>query len=326
MIVKNEERVLKRCLDSIADLMDEIIIVDTGSTDKTKEIASAYTEKIYDFAWIHDFAAARNFAFSKASCDYIYSADADEVLDETNRTRFKQLKQVLMPEVEMVQMYYVNDMEHNTTYNFEKEYRPKLFKRKRDFVWIDPVHETVRLDPVVFDSDIEILHKPEGGHEGRDFAIFQQMEQRGQELSKKLHHMYAMELFIAGSDEDFLAAEPCFSRMMRENRSLDEVKEGACVLVRCYRLKGDIHHFFQYCLKDVASEPCAEICYELGSYYREKGDLNEAMIWFYNAAFETESILNVKYNKEYPLTALAECCEDLGDDEQAEGYRRLLEE
>ena len=73
MIVKNEEKLLARCLDSIADLMDEMIIVDTGSTDRTKEIAARYTDKIYDFSWIGDFAAARNFAFSKASMEYIYS-------------------------------------------------------------------------------------------------------------------------------------------------------------------------------------------------------------------------------------------------------------
>ena len=64
MIVKNEEKVLARCLDSIADLMDEIIIVDTGSSDNTKEIAKKYTDKIYDFAWIDDFSAARNYSFS----------------------------------------------------------------------------------------------------------------------------------------------------------------------------------------------------------------------------------------------------------------------
>lgn len=77
MIVKNEAAVLARCLDSVADLVDEIIIVDTGSTDRTKEIGAKYTDKIYDFQWIHDFSAARNYAFSLASCDYIYSADAD---------------------------------------------------------------------------------------------------------------------------------------------------------------------------------------------------------------------------------------------------------
>lgn len=88
MIVKNEERVLARCLDSLADLVDEIIIVDTGSTDATKEIAARYTEQTYDFVWQDDFAAARNFSFSKASMDYIYVPDADEVLDEDNRQAF----------------------------------------------------------------------------------------------------------------------------------------------------------------------------------------------------------------------------------------------
>ena len=58
MIVKNEERVLERCLQSLQGLMDEIIIVDTGSTDRTKEIAKKYTDKIYDFTWIDDFSAA----------------------------------------------------------------------------------------------------------------------------------------------------------------------------------------------------------------------------------------------------------------------------
>ena len=65
MIVRNEEDVLERYLKSIADVVDEIIIVDTGSVDKTKEIAKKFTDHIYDFPWVDDFSAARNFAFSK---------------------------------------------------------------------------------------------------------------------------------------------------------------------------------------------------------------------------------------------------------------------
>lgn len=95
MIVKNEQSILKRCLDSYAGIYDELIIVDTGSTDNTKEIAAQYTDKVYDFAWCDDFAAARNFAFSKASCDYILSVDADEELDFHNNTALRSLKKKL---------------------------------------------------------------------------------------------------------------------------------------------------------------------------------------------------------------------------------------
>ena len=99
MIVKNEERILRRCLDSIVDLVDEVVIVDTGSEDATKQIAEEYGAAIYDFKWIDDFSAARNYAFSKATKEYIYSADADEVLDEENRNRFRLLKENLLPDV-----------------------------------------------------------------------------------------------------------------------------------------------------------------------------------------------------------------------------------
>lgn len=119
-----------------------------------------------------DFAAARNFAFSKASMPYIYTADADEVVSEENRQRFRQLKEVLLPEIDIVQMKYGNQLEHGTAYNYDEEYRPKLFKRLREFVWIEPVHEMVRLDPVVYDSDIVIDHKPHEKHSKRGLFHF----------------------------------------------------------------------------------------------------------------------------------------------------------
>ncbi|WP_077307529.1 tetratricopeptide repeat-containing glycosyltransferase family 2 protein [Terribacillus halophilus] len=84
MITKDEETVLNRCLDSVKGLVDEIIIADTGSSDRTKEIAAAYTEHVYDFEWVNDFSAARNFAQSKASGKWIIYLDADEYVDEEN--------------------------------------------------------------------------------------------------------------------------------------------------------------------------------------------------------------------------------------------------
>ncbi|MGD6892122.1 tetratricopeptide repeat-containing glycosyltransferase family 2 protein [Bacillus mobilis] len=81
LIVKNEEDMIQRCLESLQNVVGEIIVVDTGSMDKTKEIAKMFTNKIYDFEWINDFAAARNFATSKAKGEWIIAIDADERVD-----------------------------------------------------------------------------------------------------------------------------------------------------------------------------------------------------------------------------------------------------
>lgn len=301
MIVKNEEKVLARCLDSIADLMDEIIIVDTGSSDETKKIAERYTDQVYDFTWIDDFSAARNFAFSKATKEYIYSADADEVLDEENHVLFKELKQALLPEIEIVQMKYGNQLSYGTAYNFDEEYRPKLFRRVRNWVWTEPVHEQVRLDPIVYDSDIVITHMPHENHAKRDFSVFQRYIQDGKRLSKRLHHMYAMELYISGDEDDLAQAEAFFANSAVDSESsLDEVKEAACVVCRSARLRGDSHTLLKMSLKDLLSEGSSEMCYELGEYFLEKGDYDEAAMWYYNAINETQSILNIHTSTDWP--------------------------
>ncbi len=322
MIVKNEEKVLARCLDSVADLMDEIVIVDTGSTDQTKEIAARYTDRIYDFVWIDDFSAARNFAFSKARMDYIYSADADEVLDEENREKYRRLKEALLPEIEIVQMKYGNQLQYGTVYNFDEEYRPKLFKRQRGFVWQDPIHESVRLDPVVYDSDIVITHMPECSHAARDLANFRRQTERGVRLSAHLHEMYARELFVAGSDDDFLEAEDFFAGSAEDvDRSPKEFMEACCVAARAARLRGDSETFYKYAMKLVAGESCSEICCELGDFHMTRGDFEEAAVWYYNAAYETTPSISIKTGGERAFDGLTACYEKLGMQEQVQVYR-----
>lgn len=327
MIVKNEEKVLERCLNSLEGLVEEMIIVDTGSTDRTKEIAASFPNvKLYDFVWIDDFAAARNFAFSKATCEYIYSADADEELDEENRSAFLQLKKVLLPEIEIVQMKYCNQLSFGTVYNYDEEYRPKLFKRQRSFLWEGAIHETVVTAPVVYDSDIRILHKPESLHTGRDFAAFERILSRGEELSERLRTMYAKELFIAGSDEDFQRAAGYFEAVAgREDLDADGLLEACSVAATAERRKGDEAGFFKYALKVVALGGCSEVCFELGEYYFAKGDLEEAAVWYYNARYETEAILCLKKKERDPLEKLILCYENLNCPEEVFRYRKELE-
>lgn len=322
MIVKDEERVLKRCLDSLCDLVDEIIIVDTGSKDNTKKIARQYTDNIYDYKWEDDFSKARNYSFSKATKDYIYCADADEILDETNRKRLKDLKKSLLPEIDIVQMKYCNQLEHNTVYNFDKEYRPKLYKRIREFRFKEPIHEAVVLEPVVYDSDIEIIHKPLESHASRDLlSFYNHFHKDPTKLSKRLHNMYAKELFISGTDKDFLDAEVIFEQTSKdENRSLDEIKEACIVLSHIFRIKNDIYNFFKYTIKDLVTNSCSEICYELGKFYYDNKDYDEAIVWFYNAKYETESILCINYGHEKPLIGLSEAYKKLGNMEKCKEY------
>lgn len=327
MIVKNEEQVLARCLDSVRGLMDEIIIVDTGSTDRTKAIAAKYTDKIYDFEWISDFAAARNFAFSKANCDYIYSADADEVLDEDNYAKFKALKENMLPEIEIVQMKYGNQLRFNTIYNFDEEYRPKLFKRQREFVWEAPIHEMVRLEPVVFDSDIVITHLPTGEHASRDLATFKRAVEGGYVLSKRLHNIYAKELFIAGSADDVVGAMELFEGFaMEEGRSRDELREAFLVVARGARLCQDTVKFLKNITKVIGEFVCSEAYFEMGEFFLAQEDYTEAALWFYNACYEAQPVLDIRLGGKLALERLAHCYELLGMEDVAKEYADKAEQ
>ncbi|WFR56779.1 glycosyltransferase [Anaerocolumna sp. AGMB13025] len=324
LIVKNEEKILARCLDSLKDIADEIIIIDTGSKDRTKEIAFTYTDQVFDYIWADDFSSARNFSFSKASMEYIYAADADEVIDTENRNKFMQLKQSLLPEIEIVQMLYTNQLQHNTTYNFDTEYRPKLYKRVRNFYWIDPIHESVALEPVIYNSEIEIIHLPEDNHGQRDFGIFQKIIGSGKVLSAKVQSMYARELFITGTEADFLAAECYFEELSEQAIPLEQLKQVQCILVRCGVIKMEPAQIMKYALKNISLDKAsAEVCYDVGEYYFRLKDYKEATIWFYNAAYETESDLNIHYSGNYPLERLALCYKELGIEDQANTYYEL---
>ena len=325
MIVKNEEAVLARCLDTVADLVDEIVIVDTGSTDRTKEIAAHYTDRIYDFEWVDDFSKARNFAFSKATMEYIYSADADEVLDAENRERFRILKEHLLPEIEIVQMKYGNQLSFGTVYNFDEEYRPKLFKRLRSFIWEEAIHETVRVNPVIYDSDIVITHMPTSSHGDRDLRNFEKQIRDGKRLSKRLQNMYARELLLVGSEENLQNAKMYFTTVtMEPEADADMQMEAYCVLARAARLEGNSVQLMKYALKAVASDGCSEICLELGKFYEQCKDWEEAIIWYYNAAYGTQPVLVQASGEKEPLEGLVRCYEILGLEEQVSSYKNEL--
>lgn len=330
MIVKNEEKVLARCLDSLHGLIDEIILVDTGSTDQTVPIARQYTDTIRHFEWCGDFSAARNYAMQFATMDYIYWADADEVLEESDRKAFLALKQTLNPSIEIIQMLYCNQLAFNTVYNYDSELRPKMYRRLSNFVFDGPVYEAVKYNHTtkILETKICIQHRPTTSHATRDLTIFLNNFGPGkEEIPARLHTQYARELFICGTDEDFLNAESIFTQSM-ENTTFaqNSLLEAASVLIKIAILKEYISMLLKYSLKAVAMNGCSEVFYLLGNYYENAGVLSEAAIWYYNAAFEASSILNIHYCTDLPLSSLVTVYTKLGMPDIAEQYRTRKKE
>ncbi len=144
MIVKNEEEMLPDCLESIRNWVDEIIIVDTGSTDKTVEIAESYGAKIYHQEWTKNFSFHRNHSISKATSDWIFIIDADEefVLDDLGK-----LKQAAAQTDYHLISFNVFNSNKETGQNSSFLHSVRMFKRESEYRYDGIVHNQLMFDP-----------------------------------------------------------------------------------------------------------------------------------------------------------------------------------
>ena len=88
MIARDEQNNLPRCLASVRGLFDEIVVLDTGSKDRTIEIARSFGARVFDFVWVDDFGAARNAALARAKGDYAFWLDADDLIEPSERANW----------------------------------------------------------------------------------------------------------------------------------------------------------------------------------------------------------------------------------------------
>lgn len=162
MIVKDEEKWLGPCLDSVKDIVDEIVIVDTGSTDGTKALAESYGAIVHDFKWIDDFSAARNFAFSKATKDFILWLDADDRLDGAEK--LKPLLANLDPQfgAVLMQYFYGFDEHGNCTALHLKN---RVVRNDGNFTWKGRIHEDLiptMTAGVTSTTEVAVYHRATG--------------------------------------------------------------------------------------------------------------------------------------------------------------------
>ncbi|MCR5288432.1 MAG: glycosyltransferase family 2 protein [Treponema sp.] len=178
MIVKNEETVLDACLQDTTRFADELIIVDTGSTDRTKEIAACYTTQVYDFTWCDDFAAARNFSYGKAGCDYIMWLDADDRIDDENCRKIHAWKAEASGS--LILAGYARP-ENGGVFIY-----PRIVKRSKGFIWQGIIHEhlvppeEMRLSKAdVVQADFVIRHAKHGEPDyARNIRIMEKLSEQ----------------------------------------------------------------------------------------------------------------------------------------------------
>jgi GT2 family glycosyltransferase/2-polyprenyl-3-methyl-5-hydroxy-6-metoxy-1,4-benzoquinol methylase/Tfp pilus assembly protein PilF len=172
MIVKNEEQHLARCLLSVKLVVDEMIVVDTGSTDRTSDIAKAFGAKVFDFPWSNDFSAARNHSLSMANGNWILVLDADEIISELDHPTLRNIvkKKNSQPVAyAMVTRNYTNEVATRGWTANDRKYRReeagtgwfpskkvRLFPNNKEIRFQNPVHELVEVS--VRKIGLEIKH------------------------------------------------------------------------------------------------------------------------------------------------------------------------
>ena len=328
MIVKDEEDVLGRCLDSMKGLVDEIVIVDTGSADRTKETAALDTDRIYDYPWVGDFAAARNYAFEKGRMDYLMWMDADDVLPPEEADRFIEMKEQIADE-DVIMMPYVTAFDEKGRPVFHY-YRERIVRNHAGFRFQGKVHEVIQPAGKIIYRDIRIEHRKlrvKPGSGDRNLKIYEKMEENGEYFDSRALYYYGRELVYHRKYEKGAEVLSCF--LTRPDGWTENKIDAARQLAVCYygmceeqKALHSLLHALEY---DV---PRGEICCDLGRHFQDRGRYEQAIYWYKQAlhakkAPETGAFIDEDCYGFLPAVSLCVCYDRLGNRREAEKYNEL---
>ncbi|MBI2657451.1 tetratricopeptide repeat protein [Candidatus Woesearchaeota archaeon] len=296
MITKNEEKYLEQCLNSVKGLADEIIIVDTGSTDKTKEIAKKFSAKIIDFKWIDDFSAARNESIKYATKDWILVLDADEAIEKEGIKAIKELANDKENDAFLfLQKNYTNDSKIAGFVNEEHKNKGKTYPgwygsfiarlfRNKGFKFEGTVHELVEPS----------IEAKKGRMAAANVAIHHYGNADPETVKKKRKAYLELCRKKLGQKADASSYYEC-GVLYKENNNLDDA-------IKSFR-------------KAIELNPKHSMAfYELGVISQQQQNYDEAVKNY------TES-LRIKENAEV-FQSLGVCC--LKQDKLKEAYRNLV--
>jgi len=295
MIVKNEEDVLDRILTCASKFADEIIVVDTGSTDNSIAIAKKYTNKIYHFKWDDNFSNARNFSFSKATKDYIMWLDADDYITDTEIDKINKLKKSTITPSMYLFKYAISFDNGKPTFEF---FRERLLKRKNNFKWQGFIHETI---PLTYDAkyvDITIEHrKIKQGNPKRNLNIYRSAKRKGVKFTPRDTYYYARELYYNGYYKSSIKELNKFLNC-KDIYPPNEI-EANILLSKMYIFFNELPRA-KRCLFNCISKytPTPQICCSIGEIFvLEKN--NTAAIFWYKAALNADVNIGGFQEKDY---------------------------
>lgn len=329
MIVCNEEEHLAKCLDSVKEAVNEMVIVDTGSNDNTRAIAQRYTDKIYDYVWDGDFSAARNFAISKSTGQWILVLDADEVLDISSGG----LRQAIMDndtaEALFLPLRCLRDEALPNEYNHFVVLR--LFRNTPDYCFTGKIHEQVTLpypEAVRFAEYPVIWHKPVSVKErnskrNRNLRLLQIALQHDPE-NCFLQYYLGVEWLGLGKIHKAL---PLFTEVCGQLSEEKILFRAPAVtgLIICLRQAQRLAEALEVCINECRKYPeYTDLFFDAGTILEEQGNYLQAIGCFQTALARgvppavfahtqgTESFLSLQH--------LGCCYEYLGESKQAELY------
>ncbi|PHD68085.1 tetratricopeptide repeat-containing glycosyltransferase [Bacillus toyonensis] len=316
MIVKNEEENLERCLASVKDIPDEIIIIDTGSQDQTKKVAEKYTSYIYDFQWNYNFAEARNKSFSYATMEYILWLDADDIILPEDKKKFLQLKQSSSSLNDCIMMGYHLGFDENNNIVTTLQ-RKRLVRRESSFQWIGVVHEDLHTSSEIsyMNSDISIFHNrslkeyQKRSKTNRNIKIYEKLLAQGNTMSAHDIYHYAQEL---KNHEQYEKAIQYYQNFLEIPHITIATKLSTYYhLTFCYRALELFEEELDYTLKafkDEIPQPC--FCCQLGDWFVKNNQFAQAIYWYDLALTIPNPVNEIDYKPFrtwYPHEKLAFC-------------------
>lgn len=307
MIVKNEEDCIARILSCAQKFADEIIVVDTGSNDNSKKIAKTFTDKVFDFVWCNDFAKARNFSFSLATCDFQMWLDADDFIDEENIQKILKLKNSEINDVDVYMCKYSIgfDNQNHPSLVYDRE---RIVKRSQNFLWQGFVHEVIVPSGKIEFTDIQIQHrKIHAGNPKRNLNLYNEAIKKGIALSPREQYYYSRELFY---NCQFKKATKIFKKFLKTSNPFPPDFLGAHLMLSdCFKNLQQTDKAVQVLLSYIQNNtPTAEICCKLGYLFEQLQLPENAIFWFQSALScpkQTFGFVNEDYDALIPSLELS---------------------